>query len=97
MGFLLQPGVGRTFASKVPGTNGLTYSFQGGYQITKDLIPNKLQLFGQIMIGGSDTKIDDPDPGKSPWQGLQPFFGFSIGVRPLKTLIDYPPKPDPDK
>ncbi len=97
MSFLLQPGVGRTFDSKVPGTNGLTYSFQGGFQITRDLIPNKLQLFGQLMVGAGDTKIDDPDPGKSPWQGLQPFFGFSIGVQPLITLMNYPPKPDPDK
>jgi outer membrane protein OmpA-like peptidoglycan-associated protein len=97
MAFLLQPGIGRTFDSKVKGTNGVTYSFQGGYQITKDIIKNKLQLYGQIMVGAGDTKIDDPDPGKSAWQGLQPFFGFSIGVQPLITLMNYPPKPDPDK
>lgn len=87
---LVQPGVGRTFLSPVPGENGITYTVQGGFQITRDIVPNRWQFVGSILGGVNKTRLDDPAAGQPAWQDAQPFFGVSIGIQPIIPLLDYP-------
>ena len=87
---LAQPGVGRTFLSPVPEENGVTYTVQGGFQVTKDIVPNRWQFFGTITGGANKTFIDDPPPGMGSEQPWQPFIGIQIGIQPIIPLINYP-------
>jgi hypothetical protein len=83
--------VGRTWSSPVPGISGLTLTGQGGLQFTADLIENRLQIFGTLLIGFNETKLDSPAAGQPAWQG-QPFFGVSLGIQPIIPLPNYPQK-----
>lgn len=94
---LVQPGAGKTFLSPVPGIDGLGLTGQGGIQFTRDIIPNKLQFFGTLLIGGTKTKLDDPAVGQPAWQPWQPFFGLSIGLQPIIPVVNYPTTPDDQK
>lgn len=92
LALFLQPGVAKTVDSPIPGVDGYSWVLQGGFQLNKDIIPNRLQLFGTLLVGGSKTRLDEPPAGQPAWQDWQPFFGFSIGIQPIIPLLDYPNK-----
>lgn len=85
-----QVGVGQTFDSMIPYTDGTSVSAQLGVQWTYDIIHNKLQLTGSLMLGASKTDLNEAPPGGSRWQDTQPFVGITIGIQPVITLLKYP-------
>jgi outer membrane protein OmpA-like peptidoglycan-associated protein len=75
---ILQPGVGWTFKSPVPGEDGITYTLQGGLQASKDISDN-WQFQGAFLVGGAYTQPNDPQPGQTP--AWQPFVGAQITIQ----------------
>jgi hypothetical protein len=89
---LLQPGVARTFASRVAGENGTTVNLTGGVQWTQDIVPNRWQFFLTITGGAAGSWLDSPAAGQSSWQGWQPFIGLGAGIQFVPPLINYSPR-----